>query len=243
MVRLLLENVTKIYDRDVFAAKNISFEVEPEELTVLVGPSVCGKTTTLRLIAGLEELTSGEIYIDGKRVSEMSPKDRDVAMVFQNYALYSHMSVYDNMAFGLQMRKYPEPEIKQNVLDTAQTLGILELLDRKPGQLSGGQRQRVTLGRSIVRNPKLFLFDEPLSNLDAKMRVQMRAELARLHKKIHATIIYVTHDQVEAMILGQKIIVLKDGELQQVADPITLYKKPTNNGMAKRSASAARTLH
>jgi len=243
MARLLLENVTKIYDRDVFAAKNISFEVEPEELTVLVGPSGCGKTTTLRLIAGLEELTSGEIYIDGKRVSEMSPKDRDVAMVFQNYALYPHMSVYDNMAFGLQMRKYPEPEIKQNVLDTAQTPGILELLDRKPGQLSGGQRQRVTLGRSIVRNPKLFLFDEPLSNLDAKMRVQMRAELARLHKKIHATIIYVTHDQVETMILGQKIIVLKDGEIQQVADPIMLYKKPTNNGMAKRSASAARTLH
>jgi len=232
MARLLLENVTKIYDRDVFAAKNISFEVEPEEFTVLVGPSGCGKTTTLRLIAGLEELTSGEIYIDGQRVSEMSPKDRDVAMVFQNYALYPHMSVYDNMAFGLQMRKRPKPEIKQNVLDTAQTLGILELLDRKPRQLSGGQRQRVALGRSIVRDPKLFLFDEPLSNLDAKMRVQMRAELARLHKKIHATIIYVTHDQVEAMTLGQKIIVLKDGEIQQVADPITLYKKPTNKFVA-----------
>lgn len=232
MARLLLENVTKIYDRDIFAAKNISFEVEPEEFTVLVGPSGCGKTTTLRLIAGLEELTSGEIYIDGQRVSDTSPKDRDVAMVFQNYALYPHMSVYDNMAFGLQMRKYSKPEIRKNVVSTAQTLGILELLDRKPRQLSGGQRQRVALGRSIVRNPKLFLFDEPLSNLDAKMRVQMRAELARLHKKIHATIVYVTHDQVEAMTLGQKIVVLKDGEIQQIADPITLYKKPTNKFVA-----------
>ncbi len=232
MARLLLENVTKIYDRDIYAAKDISFDVEAKEFTVLVGPSGCGKTTTLRLIAGLEELTSGEIYIDGELVNEMSPKDRDVAMVFQNYALYPHMSVYDNMAFGLRMRKYPKREIKERVTDAAETLDIAELLDRKPRQLSGGQRQRVALGRSIVRHPKLFLFDEPLSNLDAKLRVQMRAELARLHKKIRATIIYVTHDQVEAMTLGQKIVVLKDGAVQQVADPITLYKKPKNKFVA-----------
>lgn len=232
MAKLLLENVTKIYDRNIYAAKNISFEVQPEEFTVLVGPSGCGKTTTLRLIAGLEELTSGSIYIEGKLVNDVSPKDRDVAMVFQNYALYPHMSVFDNMAFGLRMRKYPKKEIKGRVDETAVTLGISDLLDRKPRQLSGGQRQRVALGRSIVRQPKLFLFDEPLSNLDAKLRVQMRAELARLHKKIKATIIYVTHDQVEAMTLGQKIVVLKDGEVQQVADPITLYRKPKNKFVA-----------
>ncbi len=232
MAKLLLENVTKIFDRNVYAAKNVSFDVQPEEFTVLVGPSGCGKTTTLRLIAGLEELTSGSIFIEGKLVNDVSPKDRDVAMVFQNYALYPHMSVFDNMAFGLRMRKYPKKEIKGRVDETAMTLGISDLLDRKPRQLSGGQRQRVALGRSIVRQPKLFLFDEPLSNLDAKLRVQMRAELARLHKKIKATIIYVTHDQVEAMTLGQKIIVLKDGEVQQVADPITLYKKPKNKFVA-----------
>ena len=232
MTRLLLENVTKIYDRDVYAAKDISFAVEPEEFTVLVGPSGCGKTTTLRLIAGLEELTTGDIFIDGQCVNDVSPKDRNVAMVFQNYALYPHMSVYDNMAFGLKMRKYSKQEIKERVVETAQILGIDSLLERKPRQLSGGQRQRVALGCSIVRNPRLFLFDEPLSNLDAKMRVQMRAELARLHKKIHATIIYVTHDQVEAMTLGQKIIVLKDGEVQQVSDPMGLYKNPRNKFVA-----------
>ena len=232
MARLLLESVTKIYDRDIYAAKDVSFAVKPKEFTVLVGPSGCGKTTTLRLIAGLEELTSGKIYIDDKLVNEMSPKDRDVAMVFQNYALYPHMNVYDNMAFGLRMRKHSKEEIKQRVVATAEILSIEALLSRKPRQLSGGQRQRVALGRSIVRNPKLFLFDEPLSNLDAKLRVQMRAELARLHKKLQATIIYVTHDQVEAMTLGQKIVVLKDGEVQQVADPITLYKKPVNKFVA-----------
>ena len=181
MARLLLENVTKIYDRDIYAAKDVSFDVEAKEFTVLVGPSGCGKTTTLRLIAGLEELTSGDIFIDNELVNEMSPKDRDVAMVFQNYALYPHMSVYDNMAFGLRMRKYPKSEIKERVVEAAEILDIAELLKRKPRQLSGGQRQRVALGRSIVRHPKLFLFDEPLSNLDAKLRVQMRAELARLH--------------------------------------------------------------
>jgi multiple sugar transport system ATP-binding protein len=228
MTKLLLENVTKVYDRNIYAAKNISFAVEPQEFTVLVGPSGCGKTTTLRLIAGLEELTSGNIYIEDRLVNDVSPKDRDVAMVFQNYALYPHMNVFDNMAFGLRMRKYPKSGIKERVHQAAQTLGISPLLHRKPRQLSGGQRQRVALGRSIVRQPKLFLFDEPLSNLDAKLRVQMRAELARLHKKIKATIIYVTHDQIEAMTLGQKIVVLKDGEVQQVADPITLYKKPDN---------------
>jgi multiple sugar transport system ATP-binding protein len=228
MAKLLLENVTKVYDRDIYAAKDISFAVEPREFTVLVGPSGCGKTTTLRLIAGLEELTSGNIYIEDRLVNDVSPKDRDVAMVFQNYALYPHMSVFDNMAFGLRMRKYPKSGIKERVHEAAQTLGISQLLERKPRQLSGGQRQRVALGRSIVRQPKLFLFDEPLSNLDAKLRVQMRTELARLHKKIQATIIYVTHDQVEAMTLGEKIVVLKDGEVQQVADPITLYKKPVN---------------
>ncbi len=232
MARLLLESVTKVYDRNVYAARNVSFEVEPEEFTVLVGPSGCGKTTTLRLIAGLEELTSGDIYIDGRKVNDLSPKDRDVAMVFQNYALYPHMSVYDNMAFGLQMRKMDKERIKQSVIDAAQILSINDLLDRKPRQLSGGQRQRVALGRSIVRDPKLFLFDEPLSNLDAKMRVQMRAELSRIHKKLMATIIYVTHDQVEAMTLGQKIIVMKDGEIQQIADPVTLYKKPVNRFVA-----------
>ena len=232
MARLRLENVTKVYDRDVYAARDVSFDVEPEEFAVLVGPSGCGKTTTLRLIAGLEEITSGRIYIDGQVVNEMTPKDRDVAMVFQNYALYPHMTVYDNMAFGLQMRRHSKAEIAQRVQDAAQTLGIADLLRRKPRQLSGGQRQRVALGRSIVRQPKLFLFDEPLSNLDAKMRVQMRAELARLHKQLRATIIYVTHDQVEAMTLGQKIIVLKDGAIQQIADPITLYKKPVNKFVA-----------
>jgi multiple sugar transport system ATP-binding protein len=232
MAKLLLENVTKIYDRNIYAANNISFEVQSEEFAVLVGPSGCGKTTTLRLIAGLEELTSGSIYIEDKLVNDVSPKDRDVAMVFQNYALYPHMNVFDNMAFGLRMRKYPRQEVKGRVDNTAKTLGISNLLDRKPRQLSGGQRQRVALGRSIVRQPKLFLFDEPLSNLDAKLRVQMRAELARLHKKIQATIIYVTHDQIEAMTLGQKIIVLKDGEVQQVADPMTLYKKPKNKFVA-----------
>ena len=232
MARLLLENVTKIYERDVHAVDNVSFTVEPEEFTALVGPSGCGKTTTLRLIAGLEDLTSGAIYMDHQQINELSPKDRDVAMVFQNYALYPHMSVYDNMAFGLKMRKYQKKEIKGRVLETARILGIPELLDRKPRQLSGGQRQRVALGRSIVRNPKLFLFDEPLSNLDAKLRVQMRAEISRLHKQIHATIIYVTHDQVEAMTLGQKIVVLKNGVVQQIADPIELYKKPRNKFVA-----------
>ncbi len=232
MARLQLNKVTKIYDKNVYAAKDLSFEVCDKEFAVLVGPSGCGKTTALRLIAGLEELTSGEIYIDGSCVNDFSPKDRNVAMVFQNYALYPHMNVFDNMAFGLKMRKYPKNEIKKRVNETAVILGIDDLLARKPKQLSGGQRQRVAVGRAIVRQPKLFLFDEPLSNLDAKLRVQMRAELSRLHRKLQATIIYVTHDQIEAMTLGQKIIVIKDGEIQQVADPGELYREPKNSFVA-----------
>ena len=232
MARLQLNKVTKIYDKNIYATKDLSFEVNDKEFAVLVGPSGCGKTTALRLIAGLEELSSGEIYIDGHCVNDVSPKDRNVAMVFQNYALYPHMSVFDNMAFGLKMRKYPKDEIKKRVYETAAILDIDTLLKRKPKQLSGGQRQRVAVGRAIVRQPKLFLFDEPLSNLDARLRVQMRAELARLHRKLEATIIYVTHDQIEAMTLGKKIIVLKDGEIQQVADPGELYREPKNSFVA-----------
>lgn len=232
MAHLLLNKVTKIYDKNIYAAKDISFDVKDKEFTVLVGPSGCGKTTTLRLIAGLEQVDSGEIFIDEKCVNELSPKDRDVAMVFQNYALYPHMSVYDNIAFGLKMRRFPREEIRKRVFEVAEILGIKDLLQRKPRQLSGGQRQRVAVGRAIVRQPKLFLFDEPLSNLDAKLRVQMRAELSRLHKKFEATVIYVTHDQIEAMTLGEKIVVLKDGEIQQCADPATLYNHPKNKFVA-----------
>lgn len=232
MAKLQLNKVTKIYDKSVYATKDLSFDVHDKEFAVLVGPSGCGKTTALRLIAGLEDLTSGEIYIDGNCVNDISPKDRNVAMVFQNYALYPHMNVFDNMAFGLRMRKYPKSEISKRVNEASEMLGIDNLLKRKPKQLSGGQRQRVAVGRAIVRQPKIFLFDEPLSNLDAKLRVQMRAELSRLHKKIQATIIYVTHDQIEAMTLGQKIIVLKDGEIQQIADPGLLYREPKNSFVA-----------
>jgi multiple sugar transport system ATP-binding protein len=232
MAQLQLNNITKIYDKDIYAVKEISFAVQDKEFAVLVGPSGCGKTTILRLIAGLEDVSAGKIYIDSRCVNDVPPKDRDVAMVFQNYALYPHMTVYDNIAFGLKMRKYPKEDIKKNVLKATNILGISELLMRKPKQLSGGQRQRVAVGRAIVRQPKLFLFDEPLSNLDAKLRVQMRAELSRLHKRFEATIIYVTHDQVEAMTLGEKIVVLKDGAIQQIADPNVLYKYPKNKFVA-----------
>lgn len=208
--------------------RNVQCEIDDKEFSVLVGPSGCGKTTILRCIAGLEQVSSGEIFIDDRCVNDIPPKDRDIAMVFQNYALYPHMTVYDNMSFGLKMRHYPKYEIDERVKETARILGIESLLQRRPRQLSGGQRQRVAVGRAIVRQPKLFLFDEPLSNLDAKLRVQMRAELSRLHKRFQTTIIYVTHDQVEAMTLGQKIIVLRDGEVQQIADPITLYTHPRN---------------
>jgi multiple sugar transport system ATP-binding protein len=232
MASLRLSNISKIFGKDVYAVRGVDCEINDKEFAVLVGPSGCGKTTILRCIAGLEQVSSGKIYIDDQCVNDVPPKDRDVAMVFQNYALYPHMTVYDNMAFGLRMRRYPKNAIENRVVETAQILGIESLLKRRPRQLSGGQRQRVAVGRAIVRQPRLFLFDEPLSNLDAKLRVQMRAELSRLHKRFRTTIIYVTHDQVEAMTLGQRIIVLKDGEVQQIADPSTLYKHPKNTFIA-----------
>uniref|UniRef100_A0A7V3RIJ7 sn-glycerol-3-phosphate ABC transporter ATP-binding protein UgpC n=1 Tax=candidate division WOR-3 bacterium TaxID=2052148 RepID=A0A7V3RIJ7_UNCW3 len=232
MSEVVLENVSKIYEKSIIAVQDINFKVANNEFVVLLGPSGCGKTTILRLIAGLEEVTDGKIFIDNVCVNNVSPDKRDVAMVFQNYALYPHMSVYENMAFGLKVRKFPKSEIEQRVLKVAEMLGLKELLDRKPRQLSGGQRQRVALGRAIVRNPKLFLFDEPLSNLDAKLRVQMRSELSRLHKTLKTTIIYVTHDQIEAMTLGEKVIVMNNGRIQQIGDPITLYKRPANKFVA-----------
>jgi multiple sugar transport system ATP-binding protein len=228
MAQVVLENVTKVYENKVVAVKNANLVVEDKEFVVLLGPSGCGKTTTLRMIAGLEEITDGKIYIDGKVVNDVEPKDRDIAMVFQNYALYPHMTVYENMAFGLKLRKYPKDEIDRRVREAAKILGIENLLDRKPRQLSGGQRQRVAVGRAIVRNPKVFLFDEPLSNLDAKLRVQMRSELKKLHHRLQATIIYVTHDQVEAMTMADKIVVMKDGEIQQIGTPHEIYNSPAN---------------
>jgi multiple sugar transport system ATP-binding protein len=232
MAEVVLKKVTKVFSGDVVAVKEADLTVADREFVVLVGPSGCGKSTLLRMIAGLEEITSGEIYIDDKLVNDVPPKDRDIAMVFQNYALYPHMTVFDNMAFGLKLRKYPKEEIKQRVREAAQILGIETLLDRKPKALSGGQRQRVAVGRSIVRKPKVFLFDEPLSNLDAKLRVQMRTEIAKIHGKLNATMIYVTHDQIEAMTMGTRIVVLKDGVIQQVADPLTLYNTPINKFVA-----------
>lgn len=232
MAELRLENVSKIYDKNIVAVQDINFTVRDREFVVLLGPSGCGKTTILRLIAGLEQITSGKIFIDNLCVNELSPDKRDVAMVFQNYALYPHMNVFDNMAFGLKVRHLPKSEIEKRVLNAAEILGLKDFLHRKPRQLSGGQRQRVALGRAIVREPKLFLFDEPLSNLDAKLRVQMRGELSRLHKRLNATIIYVTHDQVEAMTLGEKVIVINNGRIQQCSDPISLYKKPANKFVA-----------
>jgi multiple sugar transport system ATP-binding protein len=215
--------------REVHAAvSNVNIEVADREFLVLVGPSGCGKSTTLRMIAGLEEISRGDVFIDDRRVNDVPPKDRDIAMVFQSYALYPHMSVYDNMAFGLKLRRYPKAEISKRVGEAADILGIEPLLKRKPKQLSGGQRQRVALGRAIVRQPKVFLFDEPLSNLDAKMRVQTRTELIKLHQRLQATMIYVTHDQIEAMTMGSRIAVMKDGILQQNEAPLTLYQEPTN---------------
>ncbi|WP_309385988.1 ABC transporter ATP-binding protein [Cerasicoccus frondis] len=210
------------------AVKGINLEIEQGEFMILVGPSGCGKSTTLRMIAGLENVTSGSIEIDGRIVNNVAPKDRDIAMVFQNYALYPHMTVFDNMAFGLKLQKFPCAEIRQRVYEAAEILGLEAMLERKPKQMSGGQRQRVALGRAIVRKPKVFLFDEPLSNLDAKMRVQMRTEISRLHARLQATMIYVTHDQVEAMTMGDRICVMKDGEIMQVDDPISLYCRPNN---------------
>ncbi|MBC7332949.1 MAG: sn-glycerol-3-phosphate ABC transporter ATP-binding protein UgpC [Actinobacteria bacterium] len=227
MARVVLKNLTKKFE-DVIAVNNINATVEDREFVVLVGPSGCGKTTTLRMIAGLEEVTEGEIYIGDRLVNDVPPKDRDIAMVFQNYALYPHMNVYDNMAFGLRLRKTPRDEIERRVREAARILAIEELLHRKPKQLSGGQRQRVALGRAIVRNPKVFLMDEPLSNLDAKLRVQMRAELAKLHSRLQATIIYVTHDQTEAMTMADRIVILKDGVIQQIGTPQEVYDHPNN---------------
>jgi multiple sugar transport system ATP-binding protein len=232
MAELRLNNVTKVFDKKVFACRDINFDVRDREFAVLLGPSGCGKTTILRLVAGLEEPDAGEIFIGHELINDISPSQRDVAMVFQNYALYPHMTAADNMAFGLRMRGLPKAEIKDRVKAAAEALEITGLLDRKPRQLSGGERQRVALGRALVRQPKVFLFDEPLSNLDAKLRVQMRAELADLHRRLAATIVYVTHDQVEALTLGEKIIVLKEGQVQQVSGPLDLYQRPVNKFVA-----------
>ena len=228
MASLSLKNVCKVYPNGFEAVKDFNLDVEDKEFIIFVGPSGCGKSTTLRMIAGLEEISSGELIIDGKVVNDVEPKDRDIAMVFQNYALYPHMTVFDNMAFGLKLRKVPKDEIKAKVEEAARILDLEKLLDRKPKALSGGQRQRVAMGRAIVRNPKVFLMDEPLSNLDAKLRVQMRIEISKLHQRLESTIIYVTHDQTEALTLGTRIVVMKDGVMQQVATPIDLYAKPCN---------------
>ncbi len=228
MASVTLEDVSKVYDNKVTAIKNANLKINDTEFVVLVGPSGCGKSTLLRMIAGLEDITSGKIYIGDKVVNNVSPKDRNIAMVFQNYALYPHMTVYENMAFGLKLRKFPKAEIEKRVTQAAELLGIKAYLDRKPKALSGGQRQRVAVGRAIVRQPQVFLFDEPLSNLDAKLRVQMRIEINKLHKRLKTTMIYVTHDQVEAMTMGDRIVVLKDGVIQQVDAPLELYNKPVN---------------
>src|SRR5208282_2642512 len=232
MAQVSIRKVAKMFEGNVQAVKGIDLEIDDQEFVVLVGPSGCGKSTTLRMVAGLEEISSGNIFIDGKRINDVPPKDRDIAMVFQNYALYPHMTVYKNMAFGLKLRKYPRAEIEKRVKDAADILGIEQLLDRKPKALSGGQRQRVAVGRAIVRKPKVFLFDEPLSNLDAKLRVQMRAELSALHHRLQATMIYVTHDQIEAMTMGDRIVVLKDGLIQQIGTPLGLYNTPVNRFVA-----------
>jgi multiple sugar transport system ATP-binding protein len=232
MATVELRNISKVYEGGVKAVDSANLTINDKEFVVLVGPSGCGKTTTLRMVAGLEEISSGELFIDGKQMNDVAPKDRDIAMVFQNYALYPHMTVYDNMAFGLKIRKYPKAEINARVHEAAQILDIEELLDRKPKALSGGQRQRVAVGRAIVRKPKVFLFDEPLSNLDAKLRVQMRAELSALHHRLQATMIYVTHDQIEAMTMGDRIVVLKDGIIQQIGTPLGLYNTPVNRFVA-----------
>ena len=228
MASLSLKNICKVYPNGFEAVKDFNLEVDDKEFIIFVGPSGCGKSTTLRMIAGLEEISSGELSIDGKIVNDVEPKDRDIAMVFQNYALYPHMTVFDNMAFGLKLRKVPKDEIKKKVEEAARILDLEKLLDRKPKALSGGQRQRVAMGRAIVRNPKVFLMDEPLSNLDAKLRVQMRSEISGLHHRLGATIIYVTHDQTEAMTLGTRIVVLKDGVIMQVDSPQKLYNQPDN---------------
>ena len=228
MASISLKNINKVYPNGYQAVKDFNLEIEDKEFIIFVGPSGCGKSTTLRMVAGLEDISSGDLMIDGRRVNDVEPKDRDIAMVFQNYALYPHMTVFDNMAFGLKLRKRPKEEIDKKVREAASILGLDALLDRKPKALSGGQRQRVAMGRAIVRNPKVFLMDEPLSNLDAKLRVQMRIEISKLHERLGATIIYVTHDQTEAMTLGTRIVVMKDGIVQQIDTPHNLYMSPGN---------------
>jgi multiple sugar transport system ATP-binding protein len=232
MASVHLRSIKKVYDNDFVAVHDATFDIHQGEFVVLVGPSGCGKSTTLRMIAGLESITQGELSIGERIVNDVEPKDRDIAMVFQNYALYPHMTVYDNMAFGLKLRKYSKGEIDKRVREAAEILGITPILDRKPKQLSGGQRQRVAVGRAIVRKPQVFLFDEPLSNLDAKLRVQMRTEISRLHRQLGATMVYVTHDQVEAMTMGDRIVVMKDGHIQQIDSPLNLYDKPVNRFVA-----------
>ncbi len=228
MAKVVFEHVSKKYSGNVLAVKDANLEIKDREFIVFVGPSGCGKTTSLRMVAGLEEISEGNVYIGDTVVNNVAPKDRDIAMVFQNYALYPHMDVYNNMAFGLKLRKFPKAEIDRRVKEAATVLGIENLLDRKPKALSGGQRQRVALGRAIVREPKVFLMDEPLSNLDAKLRGQTRAELIKLHNRLQTTVIYVTHDQIEAMTMGDRIVVMKDGVIQQVGTPLDIYDNPTN---------------
>ncbi|MGB5896296.1 MAG: sn-glycerol-3-phosphate ABC transporter ATP-binding protein UgpC [Ignavibacteriaceae bacterium] len=232
MAEVKLVNVSKTFEKGNVAVKNVNLEIKDKEFVVLVGPSGCGKSTTLRMIAGLEEITAGELYIDGELMNYITPKNRDIAMVFQNYALYPHMTVYENMAFGLKLRKYKKNEIDERVNEAASILNLEDLLDRRPKALSGGQRQRVAVGRAIVRKPKVFLFDEPLSNLDAKLRVQMRTEISKLHQKLSATIVYVTHDQTEAMTMGSRIVIMNKGVVHQVATPLELYNKPVNKFVA-----------
>lgn len=232
MAQVTLHDLVKRFSEEVVAVNNVSLEIQDKEFVVLVGPSGCGKTTTLRMVAGLEDVTAGEIFIGNRLVNDVPPKDRNIAMVFQNYALYPHMTVYKNMAFSLKLRKTPRVEIDRRVKAAADILGIGELLDRKPKQLSGGQRQRVAVGRAIVRQPEVFLFDEPLSNLDAKLRVNMRSELIKLHERLDATMIYVTHDQVEAMTMGDRIVVMRNGFIQQVGPPMEVYNTPANQFVA-----------
>jgi len=232
MAQVTLKNISKIFSGDIHAVDNVSLTAHDKEFVVLVGPSGCGKSTTLRMVAGLEEITNGEIFIGDKLVNEIRAKDRDIAMVFQNYALYPHMTVFENMSFGLRLRRYPKKEINKRVNEASEILGIKRLLNRRPRELSGGERQRVAVGRAIVRKPAVFLFDEPLSNLDAKMRVQMRTEINKLHLRLQTTMVYVTHDQTEAMTMGDRIAVMRNGEIQQIADPITVYDKPANKFVA-----------
>lgn len=233
MAEVKLVNIGKTYKEGTLAVKDISCTIKDKEFVVLVGPSGCGKTTVLRMIAGLEDITKGELFIGKDKVNDLEPSKREISMVFQNYALYPHMTAYGNMSFGLKIKKVPQPEIHERVMRAAEILNIEDILDKKPGKMSGGQRQRIAIGRAIVRHPKVFLFDEPLSNLDAKLRGQMRIELAKLHKKLDATIIYVTHDQVEAMTLGDRIVIMNKGEIMQMATPMELFKNPANKFVAE----------